>query len=84
MEGNHAGGDVSGIPLGCQRKTAPTIGPNRNSFVIGTLLADRYRLDRCLSSDPDHPQGTLWRAADQLAGDAPVALRQLNKAIWIW
>ncbi len=79
MEGNHAGGDVSGIPLGCQRRTAPTIGPNRNSFVIGTLLADRYRLDRCLSSDPDHPQGTLWRAADQLAGDAPVALRQLNE-----
>ena len=78
MEGNHAGGDVSGIPVGCQRKTAPTIGPNRNSFVIGTLLADRYRLDRCLSSDPDHPQGTLWCAADQLAGDAPVALRQLN------
>ena len=79
MEGNHAGGDVSGIPLGCQRRTAPTIGPNRNSSVIGTLLADRYRLDRCLSSDPDHPQGTLWRAADQLAGDAPVALRQLNE-----
>ena len=79
MEGNHAGGDVSGIPLGCQRSTAPTIGPNRSSFVIGTLLADRYRLDRCLSSDPDHPQGTLWRAADQLAGDAPVALRQLNE-----
>ena len=78
MEGNHAGGDVSGIAVRCQRKTAPTIGPNRNSFVIGTLLADRYRLDRCLSSDPDHPQGTLWRAADQLAGDAPVALRQLN------
>ncbi|QNI57078.1 serine/threonine protein kinase [Synechococcus sp. BIOS-U3-1] len=47
--------------------------------MIGTLLADRYRLDRCLSSDPDHPQGTLWRAADQLAGDAPVALRQLNE-----
>lgn len=78
MEGNHAGGDVSGIPVGCQRSTAPTISPNRSSFVIGTLLADRYRLDSCLSSDPDHPQGILWRAADQLASDAPVALRQLN------
>ncbi|KZR84429.1 Serine/threonine-protein kinase B [Synechococcus sp. MIT S9504] len=78
MQGNHAGGDVSGIPVGCQRWTAPTIGPHRNSFVIGTLLADRYRLDCCLSSDPDHPQGTLWRAADQMAANAPVALRQLN------
>ena len=78
MQGEHAGGDVSGIPVGCQRRTAPTIGPHRNSSVIGTLLADRYRLDRCLSSDPDHPQGTLWRAADQMAAEAPVALRQLN------
>ena len=78
MEGIHAGGDVSGIITECQRRAAPTISPHRNSFVIGTLLADRYRLDRCLSSDPDHPQGTLWRAADQMASEAPVALRQLN------
>ena len=46
--------------------------------MIGTLLADRYRLDRCLSADPDHPQGTLWCAADQLAAGAPVAVRQLR------
>ena len=78
MKSNRAGGDVSGIPVGCQRITAPTIGPRCISFVIGTLLADRYRLDRCLSSDPDHPQGTLWCAADQMAGEAPVALRQLR------
>ena len=78
MEGNRAGGDVSGITAGCQRWTAPTIGPNRLSLVIGTLLADRYRLDRCLSSDPAHPQGTLWRAIDQMAADAPVALRQFS------
>ena len=78
MERKRAGGDVSGIPVGCQRRTAPTISPSCNSLVIGTLLADRYRLDRCLSKDPDHPQGTLWCAADQMAGDAPVALRQLS------
>ena len=49
--------------------------------MIGTLLADRYRLDRCLSSDPDQPQGTLWRAADQMAADAPVTLRQLSDQV---
>lgn len=48
--------------------------------MIGTLLADRYRLDRCLSADPDHPQGTLWCAADQMAAGAPVAVRQLRDA----
>lgn len=72
------GGDVSGIPVGWQRSTAPTISPRCISSVIGTLLADRYRLDRCLSSDPEHPQGALWCAADQMAGEAPVALRQLK------
>jgi len=53
---------------------------HRLHVVIGTLLADRYRLDRCLSADPDHPQGTLWCAADQMAAGAPVAVRQLRDA----
>lgn len=48
--------------------------------VIGTLLADRYRLDRCLSADPDHPQGTLWCAEDLMAPGTPVAVRQLRDA----
>ena len=78
MAGNGAGGDASGIPGGWQRDTAPSISPHCTSDVIGTLLADRYRLDRCLSADAEQPQGSLWRAADQMAGDAPVALRQLS------
>ena len=41
----------------------------------GAVIGDRYRLEQCLS---EGPQGTLWRASDQLASDAPVALRQLG------
>ena len=41
----------------------------------GQLIAERYRLEQCLSQGS---QGHLWRATDQLAGDAPVALRQLT------
>lgn len=48
--------------------------------MIGTLLADRYRLDRCLTADPSHPQGALWCAEDQMAGGVPVAVRQLQDA----
>ena len=40
----------------------------------GRLIAERYRLEQCLSNGA---QGSLWRASDQLAGDAPLALRQL-------
>jgi serine/threonine-protein kinase len=43
----------------------------------GQLIGGRYRLEQRLS---EGPQGQLWRAADQLAGDAPVALRQLAAA----
>ncbi|MEB3353298.1 MAG: serine/threonine protein kinase [Cyanobacteriota bacterium] len=41
----------------------------------GQVIGDRYRLDVCLSRGS---QGELWRAADQLASDAPVAIRQLG------
>ena len=46
--------------------------------MIGTLLAERYRLDQCLTSNTSAPQGQLWRGTDVLALDAPVALRQLQ------
>ncbi len=58
------------LPLASAKSAAP--------FVIGTLLAERYRLERCLSADPDQIHGALWRAADQMAGDTAVALRQLK------
>lgn len=53
----------------------------------GQLIGERYRLEQCLSSGP---QGELWQAADQLAAEAPVALRRLDashdpervRAIW--
>ncbi|MCT0247773.1 protein kinase domain-containing protein [Synechococcus sp. CS-205] len=41
----------------------------------GLLIADRYRLEAELSRGP---QGVLWRASDQLAGGALMALRQLG------
>jgi len=44
----------------------------------GTLIAERYRLEEQLSSGE---QGALWRGSDQLAGDAPVALRQLGSDV---
>jgi serine/threonine-protein kinase len=47
---------------------APATGP-------GLLIADRYRLEAELSRSP---QGVLWRASDQLAGGALMALRQLG------
>ncbi len=43
--------------------------------VIGEVIGERYRLEQCLS---EGPQGTLWRASDQLASNAPVTLRQLG------
>ena len=43
--------------------------------VIGQVIGERYRLEQCLS---EGPQGQLWRASDQLASNAPVALRQLG------
>jgi len=43
--------------------------------VIGQVIGERYRLEQGLS---EGPQGKLWRASDQLASNAPVALRQLG------
>lgn len=47
----------------------------------GQLIAGRYRLDRLLSPADDLGQGQLWLASDQLAGEAPVALRQLPATV---
>ncbi len=41
----------------------------------GQVIGGRYRLERCLGSEIVGPQGVLWLASDQLAADAPVALR---------
>ena len=41
----------------------------------GVVIADRYRLEEKLGQGS---QGTLWRASDQLAAEAPMALRQLE------
>ncbi len=41
----------------------------------GLLIADRYRLEAEVSRGS---QGTLWRASDRLAGEAPMALRELG------
>jgi serine/threonine-protein kinase len=41
-------------------------------------VGERYRLEQRLSQGG---QGSLWRARDQLAGEGPVALRQLGPAI---
>ena len=43
----------------------------------GTVLVERYRLEERLSG-PDPLKGSLWRAVDVLAGDLPVAMRQLE------
>ena len=43
----------------------------------GTVLVERYRLEERLSG-PDPVQGSLWRAVDVMAGDVPVAIRQLE------
>ncbi|MFS6826573.1 protein kinase domain-containing protein [Cyanobium sp. ATX-6F1] len=40
----------------------------------GALIGDRYLLEEQLSRSA---QGVLWRASDQLAGEAPMVLRQL-------
>ena len=43
----------------------------------GTVLVERYRLEERLSG-PDSVHGSLWRAVDVMAGDLPVAMRQLE------
>jgi serine/threonine-protein kinase len=46
----------------------------------GQLIGNRYRLEKPLAppSDGGALQGRLWLASDQLAADAPVALRQIG------
>ncbi|MEA5443313.1 serine/threonine protein kinase, partial [Cyanobium gracile] len=44
----------------------------------GQVIGGRYRLERCLGSENAGPQGALWLASDQLAADAPVALRRIG------
>ncbi len=49
----------------------------------GQLIGSRYRLERRLSAPSGDPagvlaQGELWQARDQLAAEAPVALRRLG------
>ena len=43
----------------------------------GTVLVERYRLEERLSG-PDPVQGSLWRGVDVMAGDLPVAVRQVE------
>ncbi|MDA9699568.1 serine/threonine protein kinase [Synechococcus sp. AH-736-M02] len=43
----------------------------------GTVLVERYRLQERLSG-PDPLRGSLWCAMDVMAGDLPVAIRQLE------
>ena len=44
------------------------------------MLVERYRLEERLTG-PDPVQGSLWRAVDALAGDIPVAIRQLESSM---
>ena len=50
----------------------------------GQLIGGRYRLERILADAPEligpvaPTQGTLWLARDQLASEAPCALRQIG------
>ena len=43
----------------------------------GTVLVERYRLEERLSG-PDPQQGSLWRGVDVMAGDLPVAIREIE------
>ncbi len=44
----------------------------------GQVIGGRYRLERRLGAETGGPQGELWQASDQLAADAPVALRRIG------
>jgi serine/threonine-protein kinase len=46
-----------------------------SQVAVGQLIAERYRLEAELSRGG---QGVLWRASDQLAGGAPMVVRQLG------
>ncbi|SBO43984.1 serine/threonine protein kinase [Cyanobium sp. NIES-981] len=53
----------------------PSAASPASSPQPGALIGERYRLEQRLSQGG---QGSLWRARDQLAGEGPVALRQLG------
>ncbi len=44
----------------------------------GQVIGGRYRLERALGPETAGPQGALWLASDQLAADAPMALRRIG------
>jgi serine/threonine-protein kinase len=44
----------------------------------GQVIGERYRLEQVLGQGP---QGDLWRASDQLAAEAPMALRLLGPEV---
>jgi serine/threonine-protein kinase len=46
-----------------------------SAVAVGQLIGERYRLEAELARGS---QGMLWRASDQLAGNGPVVLRQLQ------
>ncbi len=48
------------------------------SAAQGQVIGGRYRLERRLGAETGGPQGELWQASDQLAADAPVALRRIG------
>ncbi len=48
------------------------------SAAPGQVIGGRYRLERCLGAETGGAQGELWLASDQLAADAPVALRRIG------
>ena len=53
-----------------------------SEVVAGQVVGGRYRLERPLvaapDDAPDDAQGVLWLASDQLAADAPSALRRIG------
>ena len=63
----------------CRKPSVPSSPSMRLNPLSGsgTVLVERYRLQERLSG-PDPLRGSVWRAVDVMAGDCPVALRQLN------
>jgi serine/threonine-protein kinase len=61
-------------------ETIGTISPSMRLNPLsgsGTVLLERYRLEERLSG-PDPLQGSLWRGVDVMAGDLPVAIREIE------
>ena len=64
-------------------QTIGTISPHTRLIPLsgpGTVLVERFRLEERLSG-PDPLRGSLWRAMDVMAGDLPVAIRQLESPV---